>query len=344
MERLSATLTDMVRPVIGGVQVHVEGTCFAVACICSLGYNVRRKLRNGSWDSGWHLSTAAHCTPEFGQTSGRPAGQPTLGSPIGTEFLDPPTFTNAEDSACPVGRKCRRSDFGLIQYSITNLAFGKIAWPSLGSTAITATRWVTGVYPPFDGTPTHMVGRTSGRTSGQVLATCADINFALVDVWLICQGRGSFANDRGDSGGPVVRETGVPDEVWSVGTFIGSDPQGRAVFSTTSQFLAELEGTGTGTYHLDISAHPPPGVSISGHTFLPPGVACTWMANVSGGVPSYSIEWSGLFSGSGSRIAGVTSSSGWLFVRVTDRAGHTGEDSIFITVDESAPTPPDCNE
>jgi len=342
---LNATLWDVVRPVIAGVQVETEGTCLGGFCICTLGYNVRRKLPSGAWDSGWYLSTASHCTPEFAQATSRPVGQPTLSSLIGTEFLDPPTFTKAQDPACPVGGNCRRSDFAVIQYTTANLSFGKLAWPNLGSTTITATRWVTGVYPPFVGVPIQMVGRTSGRSSGEVQVECADIYFGQVDVWLICQGRGSYATAGGDSGGPVVRETGVPDEVWSVGSVVGRDQAtGQAVFSTTSEFLAELEATGTGTYYLDISAYPPPVVSISGHTFLPPGVSCTWTANVAGGVPPYSIEWSGLFSGSGSTITGVTSSSGWLFVTVTDRPGHTAEDSIFITVDPNAPAPADCNE
>lgn len=84
---------------------------------------------------------------------------------------------------------------------------------------------------------------------------------------------------------------------------------------------------------------------FGGVYYLPPGVACTWTANASGGVPPYtSYVWSGVLSGGGSQITGPVWESGWLYVTVTDRAGHPGESSFYIRVDPNAPTPPGCWE
>lgn len=46
-----------------------------------------------------------------------------------------------------------------------------------------------------------------------------------------------------------------------------------------------------------------------------------------------------VLSGTGSEISGTLSSSGWLYLDVTDSGGRTDGDDLYITVSPSAP---DC--
>ncbi|GIW53352.1 MAG: hypothetical protein KatS3mg081_2707 [Gemmatimonadales bacterium] len=343
-----ASLQGTVRPVIGGVQIGwIPGR------VCTLSYNVASVLTGGSVDYNWYFVTASHCTDKIWALTGHSMGQPTEASPIGVEVSDPPLFDSQQDPICPPGKLCRYSDAALFRYGATTWTHGVVAWPADSQPFFETTRIISvhGTLPPFEGMLVEKVGRTTGRTAGTLLFSCIDVEreygphtFAR----LICQGLANYDADPGDSGAPVVR-------VLSDGTLValgihgGEDVAnpgwGYKVFSPTGQWRSELGNDIGGTLQVTADWAPPPVVSISGHTYLPPGLSCTWTASASGGVPPYaSYQWSGVLSGSGNQITGVVWESGWLYVQVTDSAGHVGENSIFITIDPNAPAPPDCQE
>jgi len=78
--------------------------------------------------------------------------------------------------------------------------------------------------------------------------------------------------------------------------------------------------------------------SIAGPSEVQPDYPCTWSAQVGGGQGPYTIQWSGVLSGSGYEVSGSLSAPGWLYLDVTDGAGNTDGDQLYITVSWSAPT------
>lgn len=332
------TLRDRVRPVIGGVQIVWSGDS-----LCTLGYNVTHLFPGGQQDSDWYFVTAAHCTSVSWDVTGHSMGQPSPNTVIGYEVADPARFTNAQDPRCPVGQQCRYSDAALFRYSMYSGTHGVVAWPPVGSLVITDTKLIDAEAEPMPGMTAHKIGRTTGHTTGLVWYDCVDVNRG--DVYLLCQGIATYGSDPGDSGSPVVFQN-YDGTIWAYGVHWGRQTPGSPyrAFSSTYHWRQELGNALGGTLHTQASWAPPPGVSIEGHSYLPPGLACTWQATGSGGVPPYTYSWSGLLSGGGSQITGVVWDSGWLTVTVTDRAGHVGEDSFYITIDPNAPAPPDCQE
>lgn len=153
-----------------------------------------------------YFLTNAHCTSQFGSSTGQSAGQPTLNPPtdvIGSEVSDPPTFTGG---ACPSEKVCRYSDAALFKY--TNGAFPTfpaVAYPSVGSTSYTQTKWVGGTVAPYVGLVIHRVGQVSGHQTGTITATCAHFNILGTNRRLLCQMEATGNTPmEGDSGSPVV--------------------------------------------------------------------------------------------------------------------------------------------
>lgn len=56
---------------------------------------------------------------------------------------------------------------------------------------------------PFVNDPVTKVGRTTGRTSGTVTNTCTTYNVANSDVTMLCQAKGDYVSQGGDSGAAV---------------------------------------------------------------------------------------------------------------------------------------------
>jgi hypothetical protein len=95
------------------------------------------------------------------------------------------------------------------------------------------------------------VGRTTAETSGEVTATCADINpeYTLLNaaypgnLTLLCQHRFAAESDRGDSGGPVFAPIGASLDVdlhgVLSGTELGGDQPG-SWFSALGQIEVDL--------------------------------------------------------------------------------------------------------
>lgn len=337
-----ASLQGLIRPVVAGVQVVWYGTFW-----CTVGYTVTRLLAGGGQDSDWYFVTNSHCTSAPWQMNGHSMGQPTANDVIKTEVADPQLFNSSADPNCPSGRQCRYCDAALVKYSTSAWTHGVIAWPAeSGSLEFFETVLVSGEASPLAGDVVYKVGRTTGRSAGWAQNACADVSHP-TGAWLICQGIAQYTSDQGDSGSPVF--TLVPGGAIAYGVHWGTVDEGPwlnwRAFSPTPNWQSELGSSLGGTLHVTANWAPPPAVSINGYSYLPPGASCTWTADASGGVPPYtSYEWSGLLSGSGHQITGVVWESGLLRLTVTDRAGHTGESYLWITIDPGAPAPPDCWE
>lgn len=126
---------------------------------------------------------------------------------VGVEQVDPSLFTNANIASCPAGRRCRYSDAAFISKLQTETsARGAVAQATNGNPAWNGTSMYTidakGNALMFQ--TVNKIGRTSGRTSGNVDTTCASVNVAGVNITLLCQWLADIPVFSGDSGSPVL--------------------------------------------------------------------------------------------------------------------------------------------
>lgn len=204
-----ATLRDQVRPVKAGLEI-VRGSDQGQ---CTLGFN--------AYYVNWALNippgtraflTAAHCTNQPGVVEGTTFSQG--GAYIGHEIADPAPFTSASNTRCPAGLFCRNSDVAVIgldagtSWSLGYIArtdamgFGPYQSGSITLTSPDIRIGYTNADFPAVGTRMDKVGRTTGWTAGNVLATCVDVR----DYWVfICQNEVGAYGWHGDSGSGIFR-------------------------------------------------------------------------------------------------------------------------------------------
>lgn len=233
----------------------------------------------------------------------------------------------------------------MMRYNFTPFHFARVAWPNVGSTNFSVIKAISGAGDPIVGLTVHKVGRTTGRTTGQVTAVCViELHASGPNRRMLCQTEADYTSNEGDSGAPVV-------ELQADGFLVnrglhwgGMTPTfPHTVFTPGNAWFLELNAAYGGYLNMTRATSPPPAVTIvSGPLVVPPGVHCSWVANATGHEPPFSYSWSGVLSGSGASIAGVVWASGALTVLVTDDVAHTDSDEVWITVDSSAPIPPDC--
>lgn len=82
----------------------------------------------------------------------------------------------------------------------------------------------------------------------------------------------------------------------------------------------------------DYNGSTPLSAYIDGPQMVTAGMSYTWSANITGGTGPYTIQWSGLFGGSGTSVSGSPSSSGSIYLDVWDAASHHVAVSVFVTV------------
>ncbi|HYO13824.1 MAG TPA: hypothetical protein VE685_11580, partial [Thermoanaerobaculia bacterium] len=200
--RPMVNLRDKVRPIAGGFEV-------ANFKACTLGFNVFREGVFG-------FVTNSHCTSRQGGLEETRFYQNYLASGgefVGVEVADPDYFTGGE---CPAGRRCRFSDSSFIQYDAANLGdYGKLA-RTVSRGAANGSLEIAGKTPRFTingratsvrGKPLNKIGRTTGWTFGNVVATCVDVNVAGTDFSQFCQDVVQAGVGPGDSGSPVFSWT-----------------------------------------------------------------------------------------------------------------------------------------
>ena len=232
--RYAATLRDVFRPTQGGIQIHFG------RFLCTMGFNV-------SHSGGRSFITNSHCTNTQGGTEGTQYWQPLSSvdpTVIATEADDPEYF---REGVCPQGRRCRFSDASRARYSdAVASSQGVIArTTAANSGSIT----VDGAFTIVDqdntttsfalGTVVNKVGRTSGWTQGEVVATCVHTNVFGSNITQLCQTFVSAGVAGGDSGSPVFVINGGP-RVTLVGILWGGSGSSLYVFSPLKNIQDEL--------------------------------------------------------------------------------------------------------
>jgi hypothetical protein len=227
-----ATLRDRIRPVPGGVQINFPGF------LCSLGFNATRSGQRS-------FITASHCTNTQGGVEGTPYWQPTQSiSPvqIATEVSDPTYFRGG---SCPNGRRCRRSDASRAAYaSSTGSSLGVIAkttGANNNSVTISGNFTVTAEGSPVVGQTANKVGRTTGWSRGNIIATCVNTNVSGSNITQLCQSWVSARVGAGDSGSPVFRQPNTSsNNVTLLGILWGGSGSSTFIFSPISNIEGEL--------------------------------------------------------------------------------------------------------
>jgi hypothetical protein len=256
-----ATLRERVRPLAGGLQIAFDPSPEGFF-VCTLGFNATIPSMPGAT----FFVTNSHCTQEQGGVEPTLYFQPTPPSPtnsfanrfIGMEFRDP-TYGNP-GGLCPTGFRCRFSDAALVRYApnvpaslgsiyrTTGLLLSRV-----GSILIDAAnpRWsIVGEAPvALEGTVVNKVGRTTGWTRGQVIATCADVSQAEdgepTGVGMLCQDIALLNAEGGDSGSPIFQRTSATSGnvvlggvMWGGGDIPGLGP--ITVYSSMENIESEL--------------------------------------------------------------------------------------------------------
>jgi hypothetical protein len=235
--RQVATLRDVWRPTLAGIQIHFGNF------VCSLGFNA---------DAGSERSfvTASHCTNEQGGVEGTQYWQPlSFVDPtvIATEADDPEYFTSKTNPVCPNGKLCRYSDAARALYSAnvpsTRGAIARTTGANNNSLEVSGSFEVTaqdnaGTAAPV-GTTVNKVGRTTGWTQGPVTNTCVNTNVFASRIHLLCQTFVAAGVGGGDSGSGVFVITRRND-VTLLGILWGGSGSQLYVYSPFNQVQQEL--------------------------------------------------------------------------------------------------------
>ena len=243
--QLAATLRDVFRPVIAGVQIHYGNY------VCTLGANVDHS-------GGRSFITNSHCTNTQGGTEGTQYYQssstadPTV---IAVEAADPQYW---KGGICPKGKKCRYSDASRALYTSSIVSSrGVVAHTDginngsllyAGTVAITSQDNLTTNFPI--GTAVNKVGRTTGWTRGQVTRTCVNTGVQGSQVMQLCQ---TFVSDAGgasvvgsgDSGSGVWIDTGNGTAKFVGLLWGGSSDNKTFIFSPLKSIQDELGAVNT---------------------------------------------------------------------------------------------------
>jgi hypothetical protein len=211
------SLRDKTRPPHGGFQIQFfPAPASPLVLVCTLGFNA---VRNGVQS----FITNSHCSNVQGGTdlrtdyyqSTRGGVLPNPDNFIAFEADDPQYVSGGE---CPLLRRCRTADASRAQYGAGQaFSIGKIARTTLLNTVLASedttyfqidpvnpSYRITAEQPiPVQGQVLHKVGRTTGWTSGTVVATCENVSVTDSDITQLCQGLVGAFVDGGDSGSPV---------------------------------------------------------------------------------------------------------------------------------------------
>lgn len=193
---LTATLRDAHMPVRGGHQLE-----FGRSSVCTAGFNAY-------FGGQPAYVTASHCTHVSAAATGTVHTQG--GRRIGREVFDP--HRTAALSGCPPEHACRYSDVAIGRFDeAADFDYAALARPAesdslAGPIALPPDLPAFSVQGeaayPTHGETLHKVGRTTGWTHGQVIATCVDLRVG-ENTTLLCQDRVSAGVGGGDSGAPV---------------------------------------------------------------------------------------------------------------------------------------------
>lgn len=250
VERFSMhqSLQSKWRPIAGGIQIGNLGGA------CTLGFLATVDKQAG-------FITNSHCTSTFGVNNSDAIKQPNnnIANTIGTELFDPPMFVNGN---CPSGRTCRYSDAVFIARDAGTTQPNPLIGGDFGHlllandpSADVPVKYRISSRAKFTaaGTIVEKVGRSTGRTKGQVAATCANVNQADgmgndTGRTMFCQNIANATSAPGDSGSPVFTLETFPGGSTGVrlhGIHWGGNGQ-QIIYSPLAQVDSEMQSSGAG--------------------------------------------------------------------------------------------------
>jgi len=340
----SGLLTDKLRPVPGGAQISqvAQGQMDT----CTLGFNLVAVL-NGVLQPERYFVTASHCAHPRSQVLPSSMAQPVGSQFIGQELIDPGFFTGP---GCPDGRTCRLSDAAVFKYTVPDSSdHGHVALPPVGgSLAFSSLTTIVGIDGVWVGSVIHKIGRVTGRTTGQITNSCANVLVSQTDMMLLCQGVASYSSHDGDSGAPIIQFFG-PD--YSQAYAVGIHAQSGGVFSHLDAAINEMYDSLPSIGLLDPATDPPPPppppltLNISGPSSVKPVATCLWTAIPTSGVAPYTYAWyvnsARVNNGSSFPQELIYQNAGGsgitISVHVTDATGANGDKSKSVSVSAGAP-------
>jgi hypothetical protein len=223
-------------PAAGGQEIAF--TRLTGNALCTLGFPGVNGANTG-------FLTNSHCSATRGVVDSTVHRLTEFGPPIGIEMTDPALFSGG---ACPGGRVCRYSDAAFSSLVVPQIYNrGHVAKPRLDSRQWDglATFRIATEEGTFVGETLTKVGRTTGRTVGQVSATCMNVNVVSSNVTMLCQHRVELFNAPGDSGSPVFRIF-AGDDVATKGIFWGQvTGAGSGIFSPIANVESEMGNVAT---------------------------------------------------------------------------------------------------
>jgi hypothetical protein len=289
----TTTLTDHFAEAIGGIRITGVGVGG-----CTLGVNAYTP------QGGRTFITASHCTlvngPDPVPTMFYQPNMSVYPFLIGTETGD---NAGTDCGSVAPGYMCRWSDAALVRYWGSGWKFGYLASTYSGNTYIGTTP-IQGLWTSelMIGDRVTRMGATSGRATGPVIETCANVKSytpAGVDRLVIigCAVRVSAPVSGGDSGGPVYRMLGIPSPLlnmtfaWFMGIEFGGDQ------SLTTYYFSRFRD-------VDLELGYPLGgnlnvvamrAGISGPTVIQNAGSYTWQADACCSTltsdPQYTYKW-----------------------------------------------------
>lgn len=314
------SLTDRVRPVLGGLQIQ------SVAGSCTFGFNA---FANGTQG----FVTASHCSTQTFGTDGTVQYQPSMtpANRIGAETNDP-SGQRRSDAAFYTLDLGTLGDVGSIArttYSAVNQPGSLLIDPSHSRFRITEK---VPNEAQVVGELVNKVGATSGWTQGQVVQTCVTLSS------LPCQWVALVWSEPGDSGSPMFQQNGphepLASEIGLWGILWGGPPN-----DWTTTWYSPISGVehDLGVLTVQPPPAPPPIAGIVGPYEVQQHVNCSWTSNVLGGVSPFTYEWrrDGSVAGTDSYYATWdTGSSDFLLeLRVWDAYGRMGFNHRTVTVE-----------
>lgn len=368
-------LTDRIpdRRLAGGYEAANR---LKVDTVCTIGFTTVSRV--WTWEDGRTKGfvSASHCTRlpfEPDPSDDSDWKQPYDGSRgsrkskvglVGEELWDP------EARSCEHGR-CRHADAALMEVDedSAGIAFGKIARTrkaqrhcEVGVPFGGCVRTIDKDNPtftivferphPLPGRSIHKVGRTTGWTYGKVRETCVD-GREKHGYWIYCSHKLKLHASGNDSGAPVFmidEFSRDSSDVNLVGIVWGRNREDTTIYiSGMDQIRKDFRDLGDFLTYFHRDSLPPSINDIDGPRNPPKEdppafFECKWFADVkSEGMHPPTYEWSGVLSGTGDTLwAKTPDTAGWLFVKLTDAAGQTAEDSAFIVPVDDNDDEEDC--
>lgn len=208
-----ATLNQIYRPVVGGLQIAYPGN--PGPSPCTIGFNLYRQADDGFYpdvSQGLFFTTASHCSPTPGTVGGLTVYQPTASpsTKIGVEVDHAPILWGYP--CPPLKIPCQWADILIVKYldSIA-VGYGAVANVNSSKTIIGYYNIQGTVSGSILGDPVTFVGQAGGKKTGRVTETC--VTKQLTGVWQVCQYKANYAAVPGDSGGPVFVPYSAADPI-----------------------------------------------------------------------------------------------------------------------------------